>query len=97
MGLRSRLKQAALRLRRELRTYQLVLRDERTPRLAKLLLGLAVGYALLPFDIIPDFVPVFGYLDDLIVVPALIALSVKMIPREVIDDCRRKAGGTDSA
>jgi uncharacterized membrane protein YkvA (DUF1232 family) len=68
-----------------------VLKDRRTPRLAKVLLGLAVGYALSPVDLIPDFVPVLGYLDDIVLVPALVILALKMVPREVIEDCRLKA------
>ncbi len=71
--------------------YQLVLKDRRTPRLAKVLLGLAVGYALSPVDLIPDFVPVLGYLDDIVLVPALVLLALKMVPRQVIEDCRLKA------
>ncbi len=77
-------------LKREIKVYQLVLADERTPKLAKFVLGLAVGYALLPFDIIPDFIPIIGHLDDLVIVPALVLLALKMIPREVVDDCRRR-------
>lgn len=97
MGLRATLRAAALKLKRELRTYRLVLRDKRTPRLAKLLLGLAIGYALLPFDLIPDFLPVIGLLDDVIIVPALIAVALRMIPDDVIEDCRRRARRSDGA
>jgi len=68
-----------------------VLKDRRTPRLAKFLLGLAIGYALSPVDLIPDFLPVLGYLDDIVLVPALVLLALKMVPREVIEDCRARA------
>lgn len=86
-----RLKATGRALKRELRVYQLVLKDRRTPKLARLLLGLAVGYALSPVDLIPDFVPGLGYLDDVVLVPALVLLALKMVPREVIEDCRLKA------
>ncbi len=86
-----RLKATGRALKRELRVYQLVLKDRRTPRLAKFLLGLAVGYALSPVDLIPDFVPGLGYLDDIVLVPALVLLALKMVPREVIEDCRIRA------
>ena len=71
--------------------YQFVLKDRRTPRLAKVLLGLAVGYALSPVDLIPDFLPGLGYLDDLVLVPALVILAQKIVPRQVLDDCRAMA------
>jgi uncharacterized membrane protein YkvA (DUF1232 family) len=83
------LKAIGTTLKRELAVYQLVLSDSRTPRLAKWLLGLAVGYTFLPFDLIPDFIPVIGHLDDILIVPALVALALKLIPAEVVADCRR--------
>ena len=88
-----RLKATGRTIKRELRVYQLVLKDRRTPKLAKVLLGLAVGYALSPIDLIPDFVPVLGQLDDIVLVPALVILALKMVPREVIEDCRARARG----
>jgi len=86
-----RLRELARQIKSELKVYQLVLKDSRTPRTAKCLLGLAVGYLLLPFDIIPDFIPVVGHLDDVIIVPALVILALKLIPKEVIEDCRRNS------
>ena len=86
-----RLKSVVKNLMREFTVYQLVLKDNRTPRLARLLLWLAVGYTLLPFDIIPDFIPIIGQLDDIIIVPALVILALKMIPKEIVEDCRIRA------
>lgn len=83
-----KLKSVGRNLKQEIRIYQLVIRDSRTPKLAKLLLWLAVVYTLSPFDIIPDFIPLIGHLDDLIIVPALVIIVLKIIPEEVIEDCR---------
>jgi uncharacterized membrane protein YkvA (DUF1232 family) len=84
------LKAIGTTLKRELAVYQLVLSDSRTPKLARWLLGLAVTYTLLPFDLIPDFIPVIGHLDDILIVPALVTLALKLIPAEVLADCRRR-------
>ena len=72
--------------------YRAVCRDPRTPWLARALLWLAVGYAAMPFDLIPDFLPVIGHLDDLVVIPALVVLAMKMVPPEVKEEHRRRLG-----
>lgn len=72
--------------------YRALYRDPRTPFLARALLWLAIGYALLPFDLIPDFIPVLGHLDDLVVVPALILLAMKRVPPEVKQEHARRLG-----
>lgn len=76
------------KFKRELKVYRLLLKDKRTPILSKLLLALAVGYVLLPFDLIPDFLPIIGHLDDLVIVPLLVYLSLKMIPQKLINEYR---------
>lgn len=76
-------------LKRELNAYRRMLGHPSTPRMAKLLLSLAVGYLLLPFDLIPDFIPLVGQLDDMIIVPSLVFIALKMIPEEVIKECRK--------
>ena len=86
-----RLKTLRGKIKQEIKIYRLVLRDSRTPKPAKLLLLLAVGYAVSPLDIIPDFIPVIGYLDDAVVLPLLVIIAAKMIPKEVIEDCRKMA------
>jgi uncharacterized membrane protein YkvA (DUF1232 family) len=79
------------RARSELRICRLILRDQRTPKAAKWMLGVAVAYLAMPFDIIPDFIPILGQLDDLIIVPALIFFAFKLVPDVVIADSRRRA------
>ena len=86
-----RLKSIAQDLKREFHAYRLVLQNPRTPRTAKVLLGLAVGYLMLPFALIPDFIPVIGQMDDAIIVPALVLLALRMVPAEVVVDCRARA------
>jgi uncharacterized membrane protein YkvA (DUF1232 family) len=86
-----RLRAIGKTLKSELNVYRLVLEDRRTPRVAKIMLGLAVGYLLLPFDLIPDFIPVIGHLDDAVIVPALVIAAIKMIPQEVLAEARLKA------
>jgi len=85
-----RLKAMTQKLKREVKVYRLVLNDPQTPRIAKVLLGAAIGYALMPFDLIPDFIPVLGHLDDVIIIPLLFYLAMKFIPSEVVEDCRKR-------
>lgn len=74
-------------------TYALYLayRDPRVPWYAKAFAACVVAYAFSPIDLIPDFIPILGYLDDLILVPLGIALALKMIPRPVMEECRQRA------
>lgn len=69
----------------------LAMKEKDTPFLAKILAGTAVIYALSPIDLIPDFIPVIGYLDDLILLPLLVALTLKLIPDETFERCREQA------
>lgn len=75
----------AQRMKREVAALVLAARHPRTPWYAKLLLAIIVSYALSPIDLIPDFIPVLGYLDDMVIVPAGIALAVRLIPPDVLD------------
>jgi uncharacterized membrane protein YkvA (DUF1232 family) len=84
-------KTKAKQLKNEIHALYLASKDPRTPWYAKVLAALIIGYALSPIDLIPDFIPVLGYLDDLIIVPAGIVLLLKMIPEEVMEESRQNA------
>ncbi len=60
-------------------------------RWPKIIIAFTLGYALSPIDLIPDFIPILGYLDDLVIIPALISLSIKLIPPEIMEESRKKA------
>ncbi len=83
-----RSKESVRSFKRELIVYRRVLRDERTPLLAKLFLALAIGYLCMPFDLIPDFIPVIGHLDDVIIIPALVFAALLLVPREIVSEHR---------
>lgn len=82
-------------LKRETHAVLLATRDPRTPWTAKVVAALVVAYALSPIDLIPDFIPVLGHLDDLLLVPAGIWLVLRLIPPEVMADARRLAKAAD--
>ena len=90
MNLKNRLRTLSQNLKSELNFYRLVLEDPRTPRSARLLLGMAISYVLFPFDLIPDFVPVIGYLDDVVIAGGLVLLAMKLIPKEVLRETRER-------
>ncbi|MHA1995796.1 MAG: YkvA family protein [Candidatus Hodarchaeales archaeon] len=87
----TKLKTKAKELKRETYTLYLVYKDSRVSWWKRLFLGVVIGYAVSPIDLIPDFIPVIGYLDDLILVPIGISIALKLIPREIIEECRKKA------
>ena len=87
------LKERAKKLKTDIPAVFLALKRRETPWYAKLLAGVTVAYALSPIDLIPDFIPVLGYLDDLIILPALVALTIRLIPAEVMAQCRAEAEG----
>jgi uncharacterized membrane protein YkvA (DUF1232 family) len=84
-------KQRAHRLKAESFALYLAARHPGTPWYAKLFVAAIVAYAFSPIDIIPDFVPVLGYVDDLILIPLGVALAVKMVPSSVLAECRARA------
>ena len=91
MSLLDALRRRARSLRRETYVLYLACRDPRTPWYAKALAGGVVAYALSPIDLIPDFIPVLGYLDDLVLVPIGIAAALRLVPDAVLAECREKA------
>lgn len=91
MSLKEKLKARAERLKVDIPALFIALGRPETPFWAKAAAWLAVASALSPIDLIPDFIPVLGYLDDMIILPALVALSIKLIPPETLESCRAEA------
>ncbi len=90
MKIIQKLKSKVKQLKAEIDILIIAYKDKRTPLLPKLIIALTVGYLLSPVDLIPDFIPVLGLLDDLIIVPLLITLSLQLIPPVVLIDARLK-------
>lgn len=91
MRLLEKLKQKAVQIKSEIQVLFLAYTDKRTPVTAKILIGLTLGYLFSPIDLIPDFIPILGYVDDLIIVPILIKFSIKLIPTALLIEIRKTA------
>lgn len=85
-----KLRTKAKLLKRETYTLYLVYKDARVSWWRRLVLGVVIGYAFCPIDLIPDFIPILGYLDDIILVPIGISLALRLIPQEIIQEYRKK-------
>ena len=85
------LKARARKLKTDIPAVLLAMKKKETPFIAKILAGVTVVYALSPIDLIPDFIPVLGYLDDVILLPALVALTIRLMPPSVLTQCREEA------
>lgn len=84
-------KQKAKELKENLSALYIAYKRKDTPTAAKLVIGVTIGYALSPIDLIPDFIPIFGYLDDIIIISLLIALSIKLIPDSIMQECKEQS------
>lgn len=87
----SRIRKWARTLKRDTVTLYLAARDPRTPWYAKGVAACVVAYALSPIDLIPDFIPVIGYLDDILLIPIGLWIAIRLMPNDVIEDCRSRA------
>lgn len=87
------LKERAKKLKSDIPAVFIALKDKNTPLSAKMIAGLTVGYALSPIDLVPDSIPVLGYLDDVIILPALVALTIKLIPNDIWAKSKESAEG----
>ncbi|SEF96585.1 Protein of unknown function [Caloramator fervidus] len=91
------LKERTEQLKRNLYILYLAYKHPKTPIYAKIWAGLVIAYALSPIDLIPDFIPVLGYLDDLVVLPIGILIAIKLIPKEVLKECKEKEANLEDA
>ena len=94
MSILRNIQEKARQLKSEAEVLMIAYNDSRTPLKAKIIIGITVGYLLSPIDLIPDFIPILGLLDDLIIVPLLIIISIRLIPGTVLNEAREKAKNT---
>jgi uncharacterized membrane protein YkvA (DUF1232 family) len=87
------LKENAKLIKRMIPAIWFAMKKKETPFMAKFLAILTIGYAVSPIDLIPDFIPVIGYLDDLILLPLLIFLTIKLIPKHILDEALIESDG----
>lgn len=97
MGLKGKLIERAGKLKAEIIAVYYACKNPRLGLLPKVIILLTIGYALSPIDLIPDFIPILGLLDDLIILPAMISLSLKLIPDEIMEEARRLADDNDKS
>ncbi|SKA00582.1 Protein of unknown function [Anaerorhabdus furcosa] len=85
-----KIKERLNQLRKDVELVFVILKDSNTPLYTKVLAYVTIGYALSPIDLVPDFIPFFGYLDDLLVLPLLVYLTIKSVPKTVLEECKKK-------
>jgi len=85
------LKERAKKLKTDIPAIFLALKDKETPMVAKVFAGITVAYALSPIDLVPDVIPVLGYLDDVLLLPMFVALTIKFIPKDVLERSRKQS------
>ena len=83
-------KKFIIKIKNNLIFYKKLTADDQTPKISKMLLSTAIAYALSPIDLIPDFIPIIGNLDDIIIIPGLISLAIWLIPRKQIEKIKRE-------
>ncbi|MCQ2469477.1 MAG: DUF1232 domain-containing protein [Ruminococcus sp.] len=86
-----KLKERAKQLKTDIPAVFIALKRRETPFAAKNYAALTIAYALSPIDLIPDFIPILGYLDDLLILPAMVWATVKLIPDDIFQQCRRES------
>jgi len=89
--MKEKIKSIGRNLKNEIDFYRTLSKDNRVPKISKILIASAIFYFLLPFDLIPDFIPVIGHLDDLVIIPLLIYVALKFVPVEVAEEARQKS------
>jgi uncharacterized membrane protein YkvA (DUF1232 family) len=91
MRFTEKLKERARKIKSDTAAMYLAFKRKDTPLIAKIIIGVTVCYALSPIDLIPDFIPFLDFLDDVLLLPLLIAVAVKLIPKHILSECREQA------